>query len=88
MPPRLLTCHPDPTQLSLNSHHPQPPAALQPQVYPAKKKVVDDYVIILACVLGGLLVLPLLAWLGRRMWLAHQHRKVGGLWEEVAAACC
>lgn len=35
-------------------------------------------VIILASVLGGLLVLPMLAWAGRRMWLAHQHRKVGG----------
>lgn len=45
---------------------------------PPKKKVVDDYVIILACVLGGLLVLPLLAWVGRRAWLARQHRKVWG----------
>ena len=43
---------------------------------PPQKKVVDDYVIILACVLGGLLVLPALAWLGRRAWLARQHRKV------------
>lgn len=39
--------------------------------------MVDDYVIILACVLGGLLLLPLLAWLIHRAWLAHQHRKVG-----------
>ena len=51
---------------------------LQVQVVPAKKKVVDDYVIILACVLGGLLVLPLVAWVGRRAWLARQHRKVRG----------
>lgn len=66
---------------------------LQVQVVPPKKKVVDDYVIILACVLGGLLVLPLVAWVGRRAWLARQHRKVrrqlsrGGHWA-VAGCCC
>lgn len=92
-----------------------PPCPKQePQIYPAKKKAVDDYggrggkregglrragrgvrrqrhtsllislpitshspaaVIILACVLGGLLVIPLLIWLGRRLWLARQHRR-------------
>lgn len=35
-------------------------------------------VIILACVLGSLLVLPLLAWLLRRCYLARRHSKVGG----------
>lgn len=44
--------------------------------------MVDDYVIILVCVLGGLVVLPLLAWLIRRCVLARQHRKVSG--KEVA----
>ncbi|KAL4435565.1 hypothetical protein ABPG77_002528 [Micractinium sp. CCAP 211/92] len=52
-----------------------PPPSPGPSVYPAKKKVVDDYVIILACVLGSLVVLPLLAWLLRRCYLARQHRK-------------
>jgi hypothetical protein len=52
-------------------------ASPAPPVYPQQKKVVDDYVIILACVLGGLILLPLLAWLGRRCYLARQHRKVG-----------
>ncbi|PSC67438.1 hypothetical protein C2E20_8901 [Micractinium conductrix] len=52
-----------------------PPVADPPGVYPEKKKVVDDYVIILACVLGGLLVLPLLAWLVRRCYVARQHHK-------------
>ncbi|KAL4425168.1 hypothetical protein ABPG75_009184 [Micractinium tetrahymenae] len=52
-----------------------PPPSPGPSVYPEKKKVVDDYVIILACVLGSLVVLPLLAWLLRRCYLARQHRK-------------
>ncbi len=68
-----LACPPCP-QLANRSSRPH----LQVQVVPAKKKVVDDYVIILACVLGGLLVLPLVAWVGRRAWLARQHRKVRG----------
>jgi hypothetical protein len=47
------------------------------QLYPEPGKVVDSWVIILACVLGGLVALPLLAWLLRRCILARQHRKVG-----------
>ena len=57
---------------ALAAPQPAPPVAL-----PQQKKVVDSYVIILACVLGGLLVLPALAWLARRCYLARQHRKVG-----------
>ncbi|KAI3435029.1 hypothetical protein D9Q98_003081 [Chlorella vulgaris] len=51
---------------------PPPPAT---QLYPEPGKVVDSWVIILACVLGGLVALPLLAWLLRRCILARQHRK-------------
>jgi hypothetical protein len=49
--------------------------------------VVDDYVIILACVLGGLLVLPLLVWLVRRCVLARRHRKVCLAWHPCACSC-
>lgn len=65
---------------------PLPRPLSQVQVVPAKKKVVDDYVIILACVLGGLLVLPLVAWVARRAWLARQHRKVGWMREAWGGA--
>ncbi len=50
-----------------------------PPLYPAEKKAVDSYVIILACVLGGLLALPLLVWLVRICLRAHQRRKVGAV---------
>ena len=74
---RLCVSAPQPSLASHPSFPPTPTLPpLQVQVVPPKKKVVDDYVIILACVLGGLLVLPLVAWVGRRAWLAHQHRKV------------
>ena len=52
--------------------------SLPPSLPPHTHSPTPAAVIILACVLGGLLVLPLLAWLVRRCYVARQHHKVKG----------
>ena len=52
---------------------PWPPCpGLQLDAYPAPKKVVDGYVVILASVLCSLAAMPALVWLGRRIVLSRQ----------------
>jgi hypothetical protein len=50
-------------------------------------QVVDNYVIILVCVLGGLVVLPLVAWLIRRCVLARRHNRVSRLFFYYVTLC-